>query len=192
MKGGQRGAVGRGSSDAVRRGAGDQGDPAADGASSGDNPQGVALADAAELLNAARTVAETREYLDDADELLHAADCARVLQRQDREVPEPPRANRSLGGRPRSIRRARPSRGQYCAHRPRGVALSLSLPVGAGGRGPGSPAALLRPGSTSRLPAVIGRRKRRFRTPLVMSDPRATTSTVNSTDLPWERYSLTP
>ena len=49
MKGGQRGAVGGGSADAVRGGVGDPGDSPADGAASGDDPSGVELAVAAEL-----------------------------------------------------------------------------------------------------------------------------------------------
>ena len=52
MKGGQREAVDRGAADAARRAAGDQGDPPAEGSAQGDDPEGVAVVDAAPLLTA--------------------------------------------------------------------------------------------------------------------------------------------
>ena len=48
--------------------------------------------------DAGRTIAETRHYLDDADELLRTENTAtRVLQRQDRAVPGPSRRGWSCG-----------------------------------------------------------------------------------------------
>jgi len=61
MRGGQRGAVGGGPSDAVRGGAGDQRDPPADGSAPGDDSPGVELVDAAELLAAGAGV-EASQY----------------------------------------------------------------------------------------------------------------------------------
>jgi hypothetical protein len=49
-EGDQRAVVGGGPPDAVRRGAGDQGDPAADGSAPGNDPAGAALEASAELL----------------------------------------------------------------------------------------------------------------------------------------------
>jgi hypothetical protein len=52
MKGGKREAVDRGAADAARRAAGEQGDPPADGSAQGDDPEGVAVVDAARLFTA--------------------------------------------------------------------------------------------------------------------------------------------
>ena len=55
--------------------------------------------------DANRTIAETRQYLDDAEQLLRTREHGRRLfQRQDRALPQPPRAVRPVGRGRRALR----------------------------------------------------------------------------------------
>jgi glyoxylase-like metal-dependent hydrolase (beta-lactamase superfamily II) len=69
--------------------------------------------------DAERTIAETRQYLDDADELLQTENTAvDFFKRDDPALPEPPRANGALGGRQRGLWGARAPR-RRCRPDPR-------------------------------------------------------------------------